>query len=353
MITHQFAQYRCPATRAAMQWSSRESDSSDMPSGRLTTPTGRGFSVKAGVPDFVYPDRLSEVESQTQREYDQVAERIYDAALDWQFQALYEDEEAVRELMIDMCQLKPNARVLEIGCGTGRDSFRLARRLGEHGALYMQDLSPNMVYTCRDRMRQYDQQMNFSCDLQYFVSNGAYLPFDDGFFDVVFHFGGFNQFGDLPRAAEEFARVTKLGGRVLYGDESVGPWLRGTEFEGIVGTNNPLFRSPLPLETIPVCARDVTVRWIMGNCFYVIAFTKGDGPPPLNLDLMHAGRRGGSMRTRYFGQLEGVSLETKELAQQAAQAAGMSMHQWLDTLVRVEAERVLEGPVATREGGHE
>jgi ubiquinone/menaquinone biosynthesis C-methylase UbiE len=352
MITHPFAPYRCPATRNPLQWTSADASPSDFLSGRLTTCQGRSFDVIDGVPNFLYPDRLSEIESQTQQEYDQVAEQIYDAALDWQFAALYEDEEAVRESMIDMCDLKPNARVLEIGCGTGRDSFRLARRLHEHGALFMQDLSPKMVYTCRDRMHEYDRRMRFSCDLRYFISNGAYLPFEDGFFDVVFHFGGFNQFGDLPRAAEEFARVTKVGGRVLYGDESVAPWLRGTEFEGIVCANNPLFRSPLPLETIPECARDVCLRWIIGNCFYVIAFTKGEGPPPLNLDLQHAGRRGGSMRTRYFGRLEGVSPETKRLAQEAAQAAGVSMHQWLDTLVRGEAERILDGPAAAREGGH-
>jgi hypothetical protein len=81
----------------------------------------------------------------------------------------------------------------------------------------------------------------------------------------------------------------------------VAPWLRGTEFEGIVTTNNALFKAEAPLAALPESARDVTVRWIMGNCFYVIAFSKGDGPPPLNLDLPHKGWRGGTMRTRFFG----------------------------------------------------
>ena len=217
----------------------------------------------------------------------------------------------------------------------------------------MQDLSPKMVYVCREKMGEYDQEMDFSCGLHYFISNGAYLPFPDDVFDVVFHFGGFNQFGDLKRSAQEFARVTKIGGRVLYGDESVAPWLRGTEFERIVCTNNPLFSHHLPLETIPQCARDVTVRWIMGNCFYVIAFIKGDGPPPLNLDLPHAGRRGGTMRTRYFGNLEGVTLETKRIAQEAAARSGLSMHEWLDRLVRNEAERELGDRSGAKAGGDE
>ena len=174
-----------------------------------------------------------------------------------------------------------------------------------------------MVHTCVTRMTEYNKQMHFKCAPHYSISNATYLPFPSNFFDAVFHFGGFNEFSDHKRAGEEFARVVKPGGTVLFGDESVGPWLRGTEFGGIVTANNPLFSHRLPLESLPVCARDVNVRWIMANCFYVITFRKGDGPPTLNLDLPHKGWRGGTMRSRYFGVLEGVTPEAKELARQS------------------------------------
>jgi len=160
----------------------------------------------------------------------------------------------------------------------------------------------------------------------------------------VFHFGGFNQFGDLARGAAEMTRVAKPGGRILIGDEAVAPWLKGTEFEGIVTANNPLFRADAPLAALPVAARDVTVRWIIGNCFYVIDFRKGDGPPPLDLDLPHRGWRGGTMRSRYYGVLEGVTPEAKTLAREAAQRAGVSVHAWLDALVRDGARKALEKP---------
>jgi hypothetical protein len=75
----------------------------------------------------------------------------------------------------------------------------------------------------------------------------------------------------------------------------------------------------------------------MANCFYVISFKKGDGPPPLNLDLVHQGWRGGSMRSRYYGVMEGVTPEAKELAKQAAARTGVSMHEWLDRVVRRQA----------------
>jgi ubiquinone/menaquinone biosynthesis C-methylase UbiE len=319
--------YRAPATHAALT----------LDGDCLVSADGQRFQVEDGVPNFLWPPELGDRESKTKAEYDRVAEQIYDAALNWQFAAIYEDEENVRELMVNMLDPKPEARILEVGCGTGRDSFRLARRLDSLGELFLQDLSPGMVHTCVRRMAEYDSNLHFRCRLHYSIANAAYLPFPSDFFDGVFHFGGFNEFSDQKTAAEEFARVVKPGGTVLFGDESVGPWLRDAEFGKIVTTNNPLFAHPLPLGSLPVCARDVNVRWIMANCFYVITFKKGDGPPPLNLDLAHQGWRGGSMRSRYYGVMEGVTPEAKELAKQAAARSGVSLHEWLDRLVRNQA----------------
>jgi ubiquinone/menaquinone biosynthesis C-methylase UbiE len=329
--------YRAPGTHSPLRPADRDT---------LVSAEDHVFKIENGVADLLWPPQLSAIEAKTKSEYDRVAEQIYDAALEWQFAALYEDEERVRESMLDQLDLKPDFRVLEVGCGTGRDSYRIARRLDQRGELFLQDLSPGMVHTCVKRMGEYQREFNFSCQLSYSVSNATYLPFADDFFDAVFHFGGFNEFSDHRATAAEFARVVKPGGIVLFGDESVGPWLRGTEFEGIVVTNNPLFRHRLPIDVLPDCARDVNVRWIMGNCFYVITFRKGDGPPPLDLDLPHKGWRGGTLRSRYFGVMEGVSPEAKELARKAAAAAGVSVHEWLDGLVRKQALEDVAGPKA-------
>jgi ubiquinone/menaquinone biosynthesis C-methylase UbiE len=324
MTPEALSYYRSPETLSELN---RSGD-------HLVSAEGHRFALEQGVPNLIWPPQLPDIEAKTKSEYDRVADKIYDAALNWQFAALYEEEDQTRELMLDMLDIKSHFRVLEIGCGTGRDSYRIARRLSEKGSLFLQDLSPGMVHTCVKRMAEYDREMNFKCAIEYSISSATYLPFQDNFFDSVFHFGGFNEFSDQKRAAAEFARVVKPGGNVLFGDESVGPWLRGTEFEGIVTTNNPLFRRPLPIDTLPVSAREVNVRWIMGNCFYIITFRKGDGPPPLNLDLPHAGWRGGTMRSRYFGVMEGVTPEAKEMARTAAAKAGLSIHEWLDQLVR-------------------
>lgn len=325
---------RCPATGKPL---TRQGEA-------LLSPAGHRFPIIDGVPHLVWPVTLTEGEARTQAAYDHMAAQIYDAALEWQFAAIYEDEDRVREGMVDQLDLAPTHRVLEVGCGNGRDSFRIARRLGAEGSLSMQDLSGGMVHECIRNMEEYTRRMGLRCTLDYTVSNATYLPYPDDYFDRVFHFGGFNEFSDHRRAAAELARVVKPGGKVLFGDEAVGPWLRDTEFGRIVTVNNPLFAHRVPLEVLPEGAREVSVRWIMANCFYVISFVKGDGPPPLDLDRPHKGWRGGTLRSRYYGVLEGVRPETKEMIRQAAAHKGQSIYEWLDGHTRRCAEADLAEP---------
>ncbi len=325
--------YVCPVTHSRLRVSGTETE--EISEGELTTPNGLRYKVRKGIPQFLPTGLLSEAEQETQAEYDSTAEQKYDAAVDWLFRSFYEDEDKVREQMIDLLRLTPNARVLEIGSGTGRDSYRIARKLGEQGEFFVQDLSEQMVLKTRERLGAESKKFGLSAKIiHYFVSTARFLPFPDGYFDAVFHFGGFNNFSEPKKTLAEIARVVKQGGRVVVGDESLPPWLEGTEFGEMIITNNPLFKHKLPLESVPLNARDVTVRWVLGGCFYLIDFKVGDSPPPVDIDLPHKGWRGGTMRSRYYGQLEGVTPEAKEMAISAAKAEGVSVHEWLDSLVR-------------------
>ena len=124
--------YRCPARheRLALEDSDGEEE---IEKAELVAASGARYAVRAGVPVLVPAQGLTEEELQTQVDYDESASEKYDAAVDWQFRVFYEDEDEVREGMVDLLQLAPDAKVLEIGCGTGRDSFRIARRLGAAG----------------------------------------------------------------------------------------------------------------------------------------------------------------------------------------------------------------------------
>lgn len=335
--------YVCPVSHSAL--TAREvvpSGSAELSDGELISETGQHYPVRQGIPVFVPSAMLTEIERQTQTEYDASAEQKYDDAVDWQFRSFYENEDDVRERMIDLLLLKLDARVLEIGSGTGRDSFRIARKLGEQGEFFVQDLSEQMVLKTRQRLEAERAKIGLSARIEYFVSTARFLPFPDGFFDAVFHFGGFNNFSEPKKTLGEMTRVVKKNGRVVFGDEALPPWLEGTEFGEIIVTNNPLFKNKVPLECLPQNAREVTLRWVFGGCFYLIDFKVGEGPPPADLDLPHKGWRGGTMRTRYFGRLEGVTPEARKMAIEAAKARGVSVHEWLDTLVRSAAKSDLE-----------
>jgi hypothetical protein len=119
--------------------------------------------------------------------------------------------------------------------------------------------------------------------------------------------------------------------------------LRDTDFAKILTFTNPQFDAPLPLKHLPVEARAVNLRWIIGGTFYLIDFTVGVGMPAADLNFRIPGPRGGTHTTRYHGQLEGVTPETKALAHEARNLRNMSMHDWLDDVVRDAALRQLGG----------
>ncbi len=255
--------------------------------------------------------------------------------MDWVFKSFYESEDAFRCKMIDLLEIESGGRVLETGAGTCRDSVHIGRRLGANGELFVQDLSSHMLAIGRERMQVGSREMPRT---EFFVGNAARLPFPDRFFDAAFHFGGINLFTDRAKAIAEMARVVRVGGKVVFGDEGLAPWLRSTTYGDILQNSNKLYRYTPPIDLLPECARDVSLRWLLGNAYYVIDFRVGDGPPPLDLDLPIIGRRGGTHRSRYYGNLEGVSVEAKAMAEKAAQASGLSLHDWLDRAVRAAAK---------------
>ncbi len=97
------------------------------------------------------------------------------------------------------------------------------------------------------------------------------------------------------------------------------------------------------------------LRWIIGGAFYVIEYEVAVGEPTANFDIEIPGPRGGTPRTRYYGQLEGVTAEAKDLALRARALSGKSMHRWLsDVVVRAARDEIgLSGgeDAAPRSGG--
>lgn len=309
----------CPRTRAPLTASADNA--------YLESPAGERYAIVDGIPDLLI-DAGNQAASDPDQNYYRTRAAEYDRGNDVMFRMLLSDEEKTRNEMVEMLRLSAGARVLEIGCGTCRDTIHL---LGRGVTVYASDLSREMILIGRDRLQR--AGADFS-RLKLFRADAVRLPFPNGFFDAVFHFGGLNLFSDVGAALAEMARVVKPGGRVVAGDEGIGPWLSNTEFAKILENSNPLFRHRAPLDKVPVSARDVTCRWILNGSFYLIAFDVGEAEPQLDLDVQFPGWRGGSHRTRYFGKLEGVSPDLRDKVSKAAAEEGVSVVTWLEKALR-------------------
>ncbi|MEI6265407.1 MAG: class I SAM-dependent methyltransferase [Sphingobacteriia bacterium] len=286
------------------------------------------------IPNLIFPSVLAE-EDQHSKNFYQGRAQQYDDTLHLTFFTHSQNEENVRESFIDKLKIRENSKVLEIACGTGRDSVLIAKRLSSNGELHVQDISEDMINLCYDKLKELDIKKSFC------LSNAIYLPYEDNYFDATYSFGAMGEFSDKKQAIKEMVRVTKPGGKIVFGDESVPVWLRNTIYYKILITTNPMFSADPPFNDIPVEARNVNIQWVIGSTFYLMDFEVGDGEPTANFDFEIPGVRGGTYRTRFEGALEGVKKKTKELAYQAAKAKGLSMHDWLDSIVSEKAKKDL------------
>jgi ubiquinone/menaquinone biosynthesis C-methylase UbiE len=297
---------------------------------------GNQFPIENGIPNFIFPKKLPKSDADSIDWYKNNA-AVYDDFLPMTFDTFGVDEDEERKKMIDSLKLEKHHKVLETGCGTGRDSLKIAEKLDQNGELYLQDISEEILKIGIEKF----SKKSLKPKIEFSLANAYYLPFKDNYFDRVFHFGGLNTFGDIKRGISEMVRVCKPGGRVVIGDENMPVWLRDTEFGKVLMNSNPHYRYNLPLEFLPIEARNVKIEWFIGGVFYFITFDVAAGEPQANIDFNIPGIRGGTHRTRYYGQIEGVTQEAIDLVQQARKKSGKSMHDWLDNALKYVAKKEL------------
>ena len=119
-----------------------------------------------------------------------------------------------RAVAADVASVAPSgARVLEVGCGPGHLSIRLAR---DHGlAVSGLDLDPSMVERARanaERSATVEHRPAFE------VGDVAALPFPDDSFDFVVSTLSLHHWADPVGGATEIDRVLRPGGRALIWD---------------------------------------------------------------------------------------------------------------------------------------
>jgi SAM-dependent methyltransferase len=116
------------------------------------------------------------------------------------YRQLVEGDNAEDVLFGAVAQVSPE-RVLDVGCGTGEMSERIAATLGAQVTAL--DSSPRMVHLTRER----------GIDVR--VGDIQSLEFEDGSFDCVVAGWVLYHVAHRPRAIAECARVLRPGGRLV------------------------------------------------------------------------------------------------------------------------------------------
>jgi SAM-dependent methyltransferase len=110
--------------------------------------------------------------------------------------------------LIDLAQVEPGERILDVACGTGVVARLAATRTGVAGNVVGLDFSPPMLAVAR-RLPPVP-----GAPIQWVEANALAMPFPPATFDVVFCQHGLQQVPDRPAALGEMRRVLAPGGRL-------------------------------------------------------------------------------------------------------------------------------------------
>ena len=136
------------------------------------------------------------------------------------------------EALVEVVTGHRSARTLDLGCGGGHVSFRVAPHVGQVVAY---DLSESMLAAVSAAAAERGLK-------NVITRQGAveHLPFEDASFDFVFSRYSAHHWHDFPAALRESRRVLKSGGRAVFMDViSPGPALLDTYLQSVELLRDP------------------------------------------------------------------------------------------------------------------
>jgi len=216
--------------------------------------------------DFVLLEQLSDQDSKVERNVEKYAS-YYDLIIKLFNLSIFTWEPFERKKCLQLLELKSDMRILEIGIGTGLNISYFLKRIKKSGEYVGIDLSVKMLEIAKKRTRK------ISFPIKLYRANGCHLPFKNEYFDVLFHFGVFNTFGEKEKAIKEMLRVTKPNGQILISAEGLKPGMEKNIIGKFVLKRRSLYSSIPPTKYLPPQIKP-ELKWIFRNTFYCLYFVK-------------------------------------------------------------------------------
>ncbi len=116
------------------------------------------------------------------------------------------------EEMLNLANVKPGSRVLDVAAGAGGQSLAVARRVGPAGYVLATDISSNILTYAAQQAQQARQAQLMNVETR--VLDGENLEVEPETFDIVISRVGLIYFPDQQKALSGMYRALKPGGRV-------------------------------------------------------------------------------------------------------------------------------------------
>ncbi len=162
-------------------------------------------------------------DADTQFGYERVAPAVKTARVRGVFDSVAARYDVMNDLMsgglhrlwkryaVELLDLRPGLRVLDLACGTGDLSRLIAARTGQRAELVCSDYNAQMLGRGRDRLTDAGIVKNIS----FVQANAEALPFASASLDRVIIGFGLRNVTDKSAALGEMERVLRPGGRAL------------------------------------------------------------------------------------------------------------------------------------------
>jgi SAM-dependent methyltransferase len=111
--------------------------------------------------------------------------------------------------MLDLAEIKPGSRVLDLAAGDGDQSLSAARRVGPTGYVLATDIAPNFVAFAVQSAGAAGLQ-----NVEAQVMDAENLELEDASFDAVISRLGLMYLPNLQHSLQEIRRVLRPGGRI-------------------------------------------------------------------------------------------------------------------------------------------